>query len=589
MKSLNTSLAILFGIVAIGGTANAATVSIAPVQGAKFLAGANFDLRIEISGIKGAAKDVTVTVGGRDASDYFKKPLVTSSIAADNQNLMVRGVNVRTPGKLEIIARGVDDAGVFVRQVNYDVVNETNFGKKAKNVIIFIGDGMGWNTVTNARIVMHGIENGKARDLLNMEKADSVATIATSGLNGLVTDSANSASAYSTGHKTANNAMGVYPDNTPDTLDDPRQENLFEILKRTKNYGFGLVTTSYLADATPAAWVAHTRRRADYSEIIGQMFDGATRPSVVMGGGSIDFLPKSVKGSRRKDERDMIAEFQKSGYQFVSSAKELSTAKPEKVLGLFQLQWMNAYIDRAQIKNPDTLGAFTDQPLLWDMTTKAIASLEALHPNGFVLMVEGSNSDVLQHSLDWQRATWDAIEMDMAVGKAKEWAAKRGDTLVIATADHAHSNSTYGTYNTAKGTGAPTGTAAGVGLYEDFGFPTYDTKRDANGLPMARTDIGLAVGYAASPAHFEQNIVQDKPNVPTVTQDGKTVPNPAYAGGQLAGGNIGGTSGNHTVDPVPLFATGPGSQFFKGSMDNTEVFFGMARAIGIDANRNLAK
>ena len=585
MKSLNTSLAILFGIVAIGGAANAATVNIAPVQGAKFLAGANFDLRVEISGIKGAAKDVTVTVNGRDAAEYFKKNLVASSIAADNQNLMVRGVNIRAPGKLEIIARGVDDAGVFVKQVSYDVVNETNFGKKAKNVIIFIGDGMGWNTVTAARIAMHGIENGKARDVLNMEKADSVASVATSGLTGLVTDSANSASAYSTGHKAANNGLGSYPDNTPDTFDDPKQEHLFELLKRTRNYGFGIVSTSYLSDATPAAWLAHTRRRADYSEIIEQMFDSPARPSVLLGGGSIDFIPKAVKGSRRKNERDMIAEYQKAGYQFASSAKELSAAKPEKLLGLFQLQWMNAYLDRVQFKAPEALGVFTDQPLLWDMTTKAIASLEALHPNGFVLMVEGSNSDVLQHALDWQRATWDAIELDMAVGKAKEWAAKRGDTLVITTADHAHSNSTYGTYNSTKGAGSVTGTAAGVGLYEENGFPTYNTKRDANGLPMARTDIGLVVGYGAAPAHYAVNIALDKPNVPTATQDGKTVPNPAYAGGQLAGGNITGTSGPHTVDPVPLFASGPGSQFFKGSIDNTEVFFNIARALGLDPVR----
>ena len=238
-----------------------------------------------------------------------------------------------------------------------------------------------------------------------------------------------------------------------------------------------------------------------------------------------------------------------------------------------------------QFKAPEALGVFTDQPLLWDMTTKAIATLEALHPNGFVLMVEGSNSDVLQHALDWQRATWDAIELDMAVGKAKEWAATRGDTLVITTADHAHSNSTYGTYNSAKGAGSVTGTAAGVGLYEDNGFPTYATKRDANGLPMARTDIGLVVGYGAAPAYYATNIATERPNVPTATQDSKTVPNPAYAGGQLAGGNITGTSGPHTVDPVPLFASGPGSQFFKGSIDNTEVFFNIARALGLDPVR----
>jgi alkaline phosphatase len=452
-------------------------------------------------------------------------------------------------------------------------------------VILFIGDGMGWNTVTAARIIMKGITNGKPNDLLNMEKADAVASIATSGLDGLVTDSANSASAYATGHKTANNGLGVYPDNTKETLDDPRQEQITEILKRTRGMSVGLVSTSYGADATPAAWASHTRRRGDYQQIIDQYMDGTVQPDVMLFGGSQDFLPQSVKGSRRKDARDVIADAQKKGFQFVSSATELNAAKPGKMLGLFQLQWMNAYLDRVQYKRPEVLGSFTDQPLLWDMTTKAIDSLEATsNGKGFFLMVEGSNSDVLQHALDWQRATWDAMEMDVAVGKAKAWAAQKGDTLVIVTADHAHSNSTYGTYNTANQTG--TGNQSGVGLYEVGGFPTYQNQLDYYGLPKAETDIALAVGYGAEPAHYENYLVQQMPFVPTASQDGKTVPNPAYQqGGSLNSGNITGTSGVHTVDPVPLFATGPGAQYFKGVMDNTEVFFGMANALGLDPLR----
>jgi alkaline phosphatase len=568
--------------IALASSAEAAKINILPVQGAKFLAGAKFDFRVELSELKGMPREVAITINGQDAGVVFGKPLTVTPGAAGVQNHMVRDVMLKSAGKTEVIVRGVDDSGVFVRQVNYESVRGAASGERPKNIIIFVGDGMGWNTVTTARLVMHGIENGKPRDFLHMEKADSVASVHTSGLDGLVTDSANSASAYSTGHKASNNGLGSYPDNTADTFDDPKQEHLFEILKRTRNYGFGLVSTSYLSDATPAAWLAHTRRRSNYSEIVEQIFDSGARPSVILGGGSIDFIPKSSKGSRRKNERDMISEFQKAGYQFVSNAKELEAAKPDKMLGLFQLQWMNAYLDRVQFKNPDVLGAFTDQPLLWNMTRKAIESLEALHPNGFVLMVESSNSDVLQHALDWQRATWDAIEMDVAIGKTKEWAAKKNDTLILTTADHAHSNTTYGTYNTVAGAGSPTGTAAGVGLYEQNGFPTYQNARDANGLPLAKTDIALAVGYGAAPAHFANFIVGEKPFVATATQDGKTVPNPANAGGALTGGNIGGSSGPHTVDPVPLFAWGPGSQHFKGSIDNTEVFFGMVKALGLD-------
>ena len=91
---------------------------------------------------------------------------------------------------------------------------------------------------------------------------------------------------------------------------------------------------------------------------------------------------------------------------------------------------------------------------------------------------------------------------------------------------------------------------------------------------------------SAAPAHFENYIVGEKPFTPTVSQDNKPVPNPAYAGGLLNTGNITGTSGPHTVDPVPLFASGPGSSYFKGTMDNTEVFFGMANALGLDPLRS---
>ena len=585
MKKRITVLALM----TLFGSAQATKITILPVTGAKFLAGAKFDFRVELSDLKSASRDLEITVQGKKAESFFRKPLVKSAgegdKAASIENYMVRDVSLNTTGTLEVIVKGVDDTGPFLAMAKYESVRAMSLRKKPKNVILFIGDGMGWNTVTAARIIKNGISNGKANGLLEMEKADSVASIATSGLTGLVTDSANSASAYATGHKSANNGLGVYPDNTASSLDDPRQEQITEIMRRTKGMSIGLVTTSYLADATPAAWASHTRRRGDYSEIIGQFIDGPVQPDVIMGGGSQDFLPKATKSSRRKDERDIIKEYQTKGYQLITTAKELADSKPGKTLGLFQLQWMNAYLDRVQFKNPDVLGTFTEQPLLWDMTTKAIDSLSS-NPNGFFLMVEGSNSDVLQHALDWPRATWDAIEMDMAVGKAKAWAKQSGDTLVIVTADHAHSNSTYGTFNLEKGAGSPTGTQPGVGLYEENGFPTYQKTLDQYGLPMAKTDVMLAVGYAAAPAHFENYIVGDKPFAPTVSQDNKPVPNPAYAGGQLNTGNIGGTSGNHTVDPVPLFASGPGSSYFKGVMDNTEVFFGMANALGLDPLRS---
>lgn len=575
--------AAIIALILFGNT-QAAKVQVLPVDGAKFLVGGRFDFRVELSELKGNPKDVRINLNGQSAEQYFGKPLAQSSAEGGIANLMVREVSFARTGKVQVQVSGSDDSGAFSHKASYTIVRASTFGPKAKNVIVFIGDGMGWNTVTAARIVKTGITSGKANDLLEMEKAHSIASIATSGLDSLVTDSANSASAYATGHKTANNGLGVYPDNTKDTLDDPRQELITEMLKRSKGMSIGLVSTSYGSDATPAAWIAHTRRRGDYSQIAEQMLDSPARPDVLLFGGLRDFIPKSVTGSRRQNERNMIEEFQKQGYQYVSNAEELKNAKPGKMLGLFSELWMNSYLDRVQFKKPEVLGRFPNQPLIWDMSMKAIESLSQ-NPNGFFLMVEASGPDVLQHALDWQRATWDAIEMDVAIGKAKAWAAQRGDTLIIVTADHAHSNSTYGTFNSTKAKGP--GDRDAVGIYEGAPFPTYQKKLDQNGIPMPATDIGLAIGFGAAPDTYENYLVREEPNVPAVMQDNKAVPNPKYQGGVVRTGNLptNSTSGVHTVDPIPLFAWGPGAFHFRGVMDNTEVFFSLANALGLDLSK----
>ena len=134
---------------------------------------------------------------------------------------------------------------------------------RSKNVILFAGDGMSLQVKQAARILSKGIYEGKYNDLLAMENLENLALITTSGYDSIVTDSANSASAYNTGHKSVVNAMGVYGNRTADTLDDPKVENINEIIQRTRGMSIGVVTTSSVTDATPASTSAHTRRRAD--------------------------------------------------------------------------------------------------------------------------------------------------------------------------------------------------------------------------------------------------------------------------------------------------------------------------------------
>ena len=121
-----------------------------------------------------------------------------------------------------------------------------------------------------------------------------------------------------------------------------------------------------------------------------QYFKGAAKPDVLMFGGSNDFIPQTSPGSRRKDDHNWIDESQKLGFTFVSTRDELMKANAGKLFGLFNLSNFNSYLDRVQYKDPSVLGDFKDQPYLWDMTQKAVETLDK-NPNGFFLMVEGGH------------------------------------------------------------------------------------------------------------------------------------------------------------------------------------------------------
>src|SRR5258706_8302738 len=117
-------------------------------------------------------------------------------------------------------------------------------------------------------------------------------------------------SAYTTGHKTCVNAMGVYCARNKNTLQHPRVETIAEIVKRMRGMSVGVVTNTEIEDATPAAMVAHTRQRADYNEIVKMFYD--LQPDVILGGGSVNFWPKSMPGSKRIDEEDYVKKFEEA-------------------------------------------------------------------------------------------------------------------------------------------------------------------------------------------------------------------------------------------------------------------------------------
>ncbi|MSQ42665.1 MAG: hypothetical protein EXR45_00435 [Chloroflexi bacterium] len=232
-----------------------------PIDHANILAGSRFDFRVEVAGAQ--PDRIEVTLNGQDADTFFRgtNAIRTNEVAGKSGEVTYRNVTVANavPVAVQVIAPvgGRSSVDTFTWTV-------LRMGAgQARNVILFIGDGMGDPTITATRIVSRGIAEGKYDGFLNMDRMQYRGTVTTSGYDALVTVSANSAWAYATGHKSVVNGMGVYEDNTKDPADDPRVGNILELAKRTRRMATGLVSTADITDATPAAFAAHTRRRCE--------------------------------------------------------------------------------------------------------------------------------------------------------------------------------------------------------------------------------------------------------------------------------------------------------------------------------------
>ena len=307
---------ITLGILLSASAAVAQTVY--PIDRAEILSGAQFDFKVEFPDRVDQSK-LKVTVNGEDYAAAFGRAatFIEREDGKEQSALMLRDVTLAKPGSVVV---EVSD-GTRSRKVTWNVYDTGP--RKAKNVILLIGDGMSLSHRVAARLLSKGIAEGKSFGKLAMDDMPHMALVATAGSDSIITDSANSASAYGTGHKSAVNAMGVYADRTKDPFDDPRVETIASLAKRRLNMGVGIVTNTEIEDATPAAMVAHTRRRAAYDEIVGQLF--AAKPDVLMGGGSANFLPQAAAG-KRKDDTDYIARFRDAGYQVVMTKSELDAA-----------------------------------------------------------------------------------------------------------------------------------------------------------------------------------------------------------------------------------------------------------------------
>ena len=566
-------------ILTSGSPAEAQTVY--PINNAEILAGSRFDFKVEFPSAP-AELSVKVTINGHPASDVFGIPakIIENEDGKPITAYWIRGASLKDAGSYVIDA----EAAGTKSTVTWTVFG-TPEGRKAKNVILFIGDGMSMAHRTAARMLSKGISQGHYGGELAIDDMPNMALISTAGTDSIITDSANSMTAYTTGHKTCVNALAVYCAQNRRNFEHPKVETLGELVKRKTKLGLGVVTNTEIEDATPAAVVAHTRSRNDLSDIARIFFE--LKPDVILGGGAAHFLPKSHADSKRADEEDFVAKFKDSGWAYAPTNTDLRTAASnpatKALLGLFNNGNIDGALDRLFLKK-GTVPKYPDQPDLTDEVSAALSVLSR-HDDGFFLMVESGRIDKYSHSLDWERAVYDTIMLDNAVRVAKDWAGDRNDTLIIVVADHGHPVSIIGTYDDDE-----PGQLLRDKLmtYDKAKFPNYAAANSAGYPPTVDVSRRLAMVFAAYPDHCDTG----KPhlngeNQPTVLgPDGKTYlanedncqPTATRRNGLLP---FTAEKGVHSGDDVVLTAMGPGAEQFHGHMENTRVFRGIATALGL--------
>ena len=226
----------------------------------RFLPGQRFDLQATIS--PDAAQNIAGVKFYVNNSEVpgvitlVRATVTTPALPANTLVATLRAYSHLAPGvhRLTVSATQLPDGQSVIATGNFEIVNlGTSVGPKTKNIILMIGDGMGIAHRTAARIVLNGVSQGKALAPLAMDTFPVTGLIQTASLNSIITDSAPGASCYASGNKNNNNQEGVFPDDTLDAFDNPRIEYMGEYFARTLGKSLGIVTTSDVFDATPAA------------------------------------------------------------------------------------------------------------------------------------------------------------------------------------------------------------------------------------------------------------------------------------------------------------------------------------------------
>lgn len=400
---------------------------------------------------------------------------------------------------------------------------------KVKNIIFLIGDGMGVSFTSGYRYFKNNPRTKNVDATVLDQYLVGQQTTYPDDPRHNVTDSAASATAMATGVKTYNAAISVGKDQT-------KLKTVLEAAKE-KGKATGLVVTAQITHGTPAAFGAHNANRKNMRAIADEYYDerinGNHKIDVMLGGGSAFFL--------RKD-RNLVQAFEKDGYSYVTNLHELKMDTNSQVLGLFSKAGMPKMLDRPN-----------GMPSLADMTASAIERLNQ-NPNGFFLMVEGSQIDWAAHDNDIVGAMSEMEDFEKAFQEAIDFAKIDGETLVVATADHSTGGFTIGAR----------------GEYNWFSdvlkavkrTPDYIARQIVNGadvqkaltkyinLELNAQEIKLVKAAARTLKTTEiDNAIEQIINTRSFT---------------------GWTTKGHTGEDVNVYSFGPESQRFAGQIDNTD-------------------
>ncbi|KAA0955998.1 alkaline phosphatase [Sporosarcina sp. ANT_H38] len=407
---------------------------------------------------------------------------------------------------------------------------ELNNNAEIKNVIFLIGDGMGVSYTSAYRY----LKDDPTTSFVEKTEFDNYLVgqqmTYPEDPDQTITDSASAATAMSAGVKTYNAAIAV----------DNDKSNVKTVLEAAKDTGksTGLVATSEITHATPAAFGAHNENRKNMDAIANdyynELINGEHKIDVLLGGGKSNFERLDV---------NLTESFKNDGFSYVTTKEDLLNDTNDQILGLFATSGLPKMIDR-----PD------DIPSLEDMTTTAIDRLSK-NDKGFFLMIEGSQIDWAGHDNDIVGAMSEMEDFEKAFKAAIEFAKKDKHTLVVATADHSTGGFSIGadgnynwlsdTIKAAKRTPSFMANEISKGADVEATLKNYI---DQDLLPLTETEIEsvIAAGEKASDINNTIKTIFDKRS---------------YTGW---------TTGGHTGEDVPVYAFGPSKDRFAGLLDNTD-------------------